>query len=67
MATTTQLPLKQKAWLVVRRGVPKDAVVFSDQVDVPSKLAAGDVLIKVQAAAFNPVYARLRLSDREFC
>jgi NADPH:quinone reductase-like Zn-dependent oxidoreductase len=62
MDTTTQLPLKQKAWLVVRRGAPKDAVVFSDQVDVPSKLAPGEVLIKVQAAAFNPVFVHFCLA-----
>lgn len=50
-----QLPQKQKAWQVVRRGLPKNAVVLNEQADVPSRLGHGDVLIKVQAAAFNPV------------
>ncbi|KAI0818932.1 hypothetical protein BC629DRAFT_1278810 [Irpex lacteus] len=54
-----QLPKKQKAWQVVRKGLPKDAVVLNEQADVPSKLAPGEVLIKVQAAAFNPVGYKL--------
>ncbi|KAI0086310.1 hypothetical protein BDY19DRAFT_960779 [Irpex rosettiformis] len=54
-----QLPQKQKAWQVVRKGLPKDAVVLNEQADVPSKLGPGDVLIKVQAAAFNPVGYKL--------
>lgn len=46
---------KQKAWLVMRRGLPKDALVLNEQLDVPSKLGPGEVLIRVQAAALNPV------------
>ncbi|KII89280.1 hypothetical protein PLICRDRAFT_139690 [Plicaturopsis crispa FD-325 SS-3] len=45
----------QKAWLVVRRGKPAQAVELNTDVDVPSKLDPGEVLVKVQAAALNPV------------
>ncbi|KAI0689116.1 hypothetical protein BC835DRAFT_1407907 [Cytidiella melzeri] len=57
--TSTSPPQKQKAWLVVRKGLPKDAVVLNQQTDVPSKLAPGEVLIKVHAAALNPVGYKL--------
>ena len=56
------LPEKQKAWVIVRRGKPADALVFDENATVPSSLAEGEVLVKVQAAAFNPVYVPHRYS-----
>lgn len=48
-------PQTQQAWIVDRRGEPKDALSFRIDWPVPSKLAKGEVLVKVQAAALNPV------------
>ncbi|KAI0343538.1 NAD-P-binding protein [Trametopsis cervina] len=57
--STTEIPKKQQAWIVVRRGEPKDAVKFTDQREVPSKIPKGHALIKVEAAAMNPVGYKL--------
>ena len=45
----------QRAWTVVRRGKPVDALVLRTDWPVPQKLEKGEVLIKVQAAALNPM------------
>jgi NADPH:quinone reductase-like Zn-dependent oxidoreductase len=45
----------QRAWTVVRRGRPTDALVLRSDWPVPQKLEKGEVLIKVQAGALNPV------------
>jgi len=45
----------QRAWTVVRRGKPADALLLRSDWPVPQKLEKGEVLIKVQAAALNPV------------
>ena len=48
-------PSVQRAWTVVRRGKPADALVLQSNWPVPQKLKKGEVLIKVQAGALNPV------------
>ena len=48
------IPTIQKAWRVVRRGLPAQALEFKD-IPVPTSIPAGNVLVKVQAAALNPV------------
>jgi NADPH:quinone reductase-like Zn-dependent oxidoreductase len=48
-------PAVQRAWTVVRRGIPADALVLRSDWPVPKKLKKGEVLIKVQAGALNPV------------
>ena len=50
----TEIPTKQRAWMVVGRDVPRKAMKLVEDAEVPSKLKPGDVLIKVQAAALNP-------------
>lgn len=55
--STRKIPDKQKAWLVTGKGEPAQVLRFDQGAPVPSKLAPGEVLIKVQAAALNPVYA----------
>lgn len=55
-------PQTQHAWIVDRRGEPKDALSFRIDWPVPSKLAKGEVLVKVQAAALNPMYVFFGLS-----
>ncbi|KAK0470520.1 hypothetical protein IW261DRAFT_1553740 [Armillaria novae-zelandiae] len=52
-------PQIQQAWIIDRRGEPKDALSFRTDWPVPSKLAKGEVLVKVQAAALNPVGYKL--------
>jgi NADPH:quinone reductase-like Zn-dependent oxidoreductase len=52
---STQIPSTQKAWRVVRRGSPADAVILEADVPVPSDIKEGEVLVKVEAAALNPV------------
>ncbi len=73
---TAQIPEKQKAWLVTAKGAPAQVLKLDSNVTVPSKLATGDVLVKVHAAALNPVYvvflpdsmvfARLNLEFRSY-
>lgn len=57
-------PKTQKAWVIAKKGVPKDALVLRTDFPVPSKLKKGQVLVKVQAAALNPVHeCRLHYFD----
>ncbi|KAJ8597885.1 NAD(P)-binding protein [Rhizopogon salebrosus TDB-379] len=51
---TSNLPKTQRAWRAVKRGKPSEALVLQTDVPVPS-LSPGEVLVKVQAAALNPV------------
>ena len=51
----TDIPLTQRAWIVARRGTPAQALELRTDWPVP-KLGEGEVLVKVQAAALNPVY-----------
>ena len=62
MASNT-IPDIQKAWTVVRRGTPSTALKLDEKWPVPKQLAKGEVLVRVQAAAFNPVYVAF-LFDR---
>ncbi|PFH52444.1 hypothetical protein AMATHDRAFT_140283 [Amanita thiersii Skay4041] len=55
----SDLPELQQAWLVIRRGSPSDALSFRTDWPVPTKLKPGEVLVKVQAAALNPVGYKL--------
>ena len=49
------MPDKQKAWVVVGKGDPTKALKLDDAYPVPKKLVKGEVLVRVQAAAYNPV------------
>ena len=55
MSSNIALPTTQKAWMVVNQGKPRDALVFKTDVPVP-KPKRGEVLVKVRAAALNPVW-----------
>ncbi|KAG2061671.1 NAD(P)-binding protein [Suillus hirtellus] len=48
------LPETQRAWRSVKRGKPHESLVFQTDVPVPP-LSLGEVLVRVQAAALNPV------------
>ncbi|KAH9919581.1 hypothetical protein B0H21DRAFT_702118 [Amylocystis lapponica] len=50
------LPTTQKAWTVVRKGDPSTALELRPDAPVP-KLSNGEALVKIQAAALNPVCA----------
>ncbi|KAF8911157.1 hypothetical protein CPB84DRAFT_1842406 [Gymnopilus junonius] len=52
---TTTIPDVQSAWVNVARGAPDKALLFEQNWPVPKDLAEGEVLVKVQAAALNPV------------
>lgn len=54
--TTESIPDTQKAWLIVRKGEPANALKIDEAYPVPKKLGKDEVLVKIQAAAFNPVY-----------
>lgn len=51
----SKIPDTQKAWMIVRKGMPSDALLLDEHAAVP-KLGKDEVLVKVQAAALNPVY-----------
>ncbi|KAK0192865.1 hypothetical protein F5146DRAFT_1102619 [Armillaria mellea] len=52
----------QQAWIISRKGEPKDALSFRTDWPVLSRLAKGEVLVRVQAAALNPIgYKLMRL------
>jgi NADPH:quinone reductase-like Zn-dependent oxidoreductase len=48
------IPKIQRAWRTVKRGKPSESLVFQTDAVVPT-LSPGEVLVKVQAAALNPV------------
>ncbi|KAI9458236.1 chaperonin 10-like protein [Boletus coccyginus] len=52
------IPTTQKAWMVVKRGKPRDALVLKTDVPVP-KPKQGEVLVRVRAAALNPIGFKL--------
>ncbi|KAF8188383.1 hypothetical protein BJ912DRAFT_1107585 [Pholiota molesta] len=51
----TTIPDVQRAWIAVRRGKPADAIVLKEDWPVPKQLEEGEVLVQVQAGAFNPI------------
>lgn len=51
----SEIPATQRAWIIERRGPPKTALTLRSDWKVPSKLGPGEVLVKVQAVALNPV------------
>ncbi|KAI0801206.1 NAD-P-binding protein [Fomes fomentarius] len=53
-STPGTIPATQKSWRAIRSGKPADVLELAE-TPVPSKLKKGEVLIKVQAAALNPV------------
>ncbi|KAG2158438.1 NAD(P)-binding protein [Suillus bovinus] len=55
------LPVTQRAWRAVKRGKPSESLVLQTDVAVPP-LSPGEVLVKVQAAALNPVGWKLMSS-----
>lgn len=53
------IPSTQKAWIVERRGPPPKALVLHSDYPVPKSLKKDEVLVKIQAAALNPVGYKL--------
>lgn len=49
-------PAKMKAWVYSQHGKPEDILKFESEVDVPD-VKDDQVLIKVVAAALNPIDA----------
>jgi len=62
MSNEFNIPDEQRAWVNVARGVPSVALSNKKDWPVDKKLAQGELLIKVHAAALNPVYASLPIS-----
>ncbi|KAF8504133.1 hypothetical protein BU17DRAFT_58327 [Hysterangium stoloniferum] len=55
MSSSHEIPTTQRAWVVTKRGSPNEAVILREDFPVDSKLKKGEVLVKVHAAALNPV------------
>jgi len=53
----TEVPRQQQAWMVMRMGLPKDAVELK-RIPVPQPRSK-QVLVKVEAAAMNPVGSKV--------
>ena len=51
----TAIPDVQSAWVNVARGTPDKALAFKEDWPVSKNLSDGEVLVKVHAAALNPV------------
>ncbi len=51
----SSIPDFQRAWTAVRRGKPANALVLEEAWPVSKELKEGEILVKVQAAALNPV------------
>ncbi|KAJ8699506.1 hypothetical protein PTI98_002616 [Pleurotus ostreatus] len=49
------IPTTQKAWIVERMGHPSEALKSHSDWPVPSETAKDHVLVKIQAAALNPL------------
>ncbi|KAF4578559.1 hypothetical protein EYR36_000366 [Pleurotus pulmonarius] len=52
-------PTTQKAWIVERMGHPSKVLKFHSDWPVPSEIPKGHVLVKIQAAALNPIGYKL--------
>lgn len=55
-AMAASIPTTQRAWICTGRGNPNKVLRLEQSYPVPSQLPKGAVLIKVKAAALNPVY-----------
>ncbi|KAJ2917214.1 hypothetical protein MD484_g3212, partial [Candolleomyces efflorescens] len=53
--TSSEIPDTQKAWVSVRRGVPRRALVLKEDWPVLKAPQANEVLVKIKAAGLNPV------------
>ena len=51
----TEIPATQKTWRITGSGEPAKVLKLSHDTPVSSKLKKGEVLVRVQAAALNPV------------
>ena len=51
----SSIPKTQKAWIIVRKGDPSAALSLKEDYPVPTDLGSNDVLVKIEAAALNPV------------
>ncbi|TFY53735.1 hypothetical protein EVJ58_g9286 [Rhodofomes roseus] len=60
------IPETQHAWRVVGKGEPSKVLRLDKDVPVPKKLDKGEVLVKVQAAALNPVAYKLMKTAPNF-
>lgn len=49
------LPTVQRAWRIVRRGAPSEALILDTNFPVPTEIPTGEILVKIQAAALNPM------------
>lgn len=54
-STLKSIPNIQTAWTVLNRGNPSKALCVTTDWPVPKDLKSGEVLLKVQAAALNPL------------
>lgn len=52
------VPGTQRAWRVHTKGTPAIALALDGNLPVPTP-AQGEVLVKIQAAALNPMYGKL--------
>ncbi|PCH38315.1 NAD(P)-binding protein [Wolfiporia cocos MD-104 SS10] len=53
------IPQTQQAWRATAKGAPGKVLRLDNDVPVPVKLKKGEVLVKVQAAALNPIGYKL--------
>ncbi|CCA66907.1 hypothetical protein PIIN_00746 [Serendipita indica DSM 11827] len=53
------LPISQRAWREVQKGPPSIALELQEKIPVTHNLAPGELLVKVEAAALNPINYKL--------
>ena len=58
-STVISLPRTQRVWRAVRKGTPQDGLQFDSAARISAELQPGEILVKVAAAALNPVGYKL--------
>jgi len=53
--SSNDIPQNQSAWLSTKRGDPRQTLVLKTDYPVPSNLKDDEVLVKIYAAALNPI------------
>lgn len=66
MSTSASIPNTQKAWLQITKGTPQNGMQMSTDWPVSKVIPPGMVLVRIQAAALNPIDHKTLASMPDF-